>query len=40
MKKEDEVEWMDTLNNVEYNTGKLLMVLSKPVIIYGDETSN
>ena len=39
MKGEDEAEWMDTMNNVhasvkggmKYNTGKLLMVLYKPL---------
>mmetsp|Transcript_29076 Transcript_29076/g.60576 ORF Transcript_29076/g.60576 Transcript_29076/m.60576 type:complete len:132 (-) Transcript_29076:311-706(-) len=39
MGKEDEREWMDTMNNVhasvkggmKYNTGKLLMVLSRPI---------
>ena len=39
MAKEDEHEWMDTMNNVhasvkggmKYNTGKLLMVLSRPI---------
>jgi len=40
MMGEDEKEWMDTMNNVhasvkggmKYNTGKLLMVLYKPII--------
>lgn len=40
MTGEDEKEWMDTMNNVhasvkggmKYNTGKLLMVLYKPLI--------
>ncbi|KAL7546725.1 hypothetical protein ACHAWF_010055 [Thalassiosira exigua] len=39
MPKEDELEWMDTMNNVhasvkggmKYNTGKLLMVLYRPI---------
>jgi len=39
MSKEDEMEWMDTMNNVhasvkggmKYNTGKLLMVLYRPI---------
>ena len=39
MPKEDEAEWMDTMNNVhasvkggmKYNTGKLLMVLYRPI---------
>ena len=39
MPKEDEREWMDTMNNVhasvkggmKYNTGKLLMVLYRPI---------
>lgn len=39
MTGEDEKEWMDTMNNVhasvkggmKYNTGKLLMVLYKPL---------
>ena len=39
MAKEDEREWMDTMNNVhasvkggmKYNTGKLLMVLYRPI---------
>lgn len=39
MPKEDEREWMDTMNNVhasvkggmKYNTGKLLMVLFRPI---------
>lgn len=40
MTGEDEKDWMDTMNNVhasvkggmKYNTGKLLMVLYKPLI--------
>ena len=43
MPREDEAEWMDTMNNVhasvkggmKYNTGKLLMVLFRP--IYSDK---
>ena len=39
MPKEDEAEWMDTMNNVhasvkggmKYNTGELLMVLYRPI---------
>ncbi len=39
MSKEDEMEWIDTMNNVhasvkggmKYNTGKLLMVLYRPI---------
>eukprot|EP01083_Nonionella_stella_P150638 480234_1 len=39
MAKDDEAEWMDTMNNVhasvkggmKYNTGKLLMVLYRPI---------
>lgn len=39
MPKDDEAEWMDTMNNVhasvkggmKYNTGKLLMVLYRPI---------
>ncbi len=39
MPREDEAEWMDTMNNVhasvkggmKYNTGKLLMVLFRPI---------
>ena len=39
MTGEDEKEWIDTMNNVhssvkggmKYNTGKLLMVLYKPI---------
>ena len=39
MSKEDEMEWMDTMNNVhasvkggmKYNTGKLFMVLYRPI---------
>ncbi|KAL3802431.1 hypothetical protein ACHAW5_001152 [Stephanodiscus triporus] len=39
MSREDEAEWMDTMNNVhasvkggmKYNTGKLLMVLFRPI---------
>lgn len=40
MSGDDEKEWIDTMNNVhsnvkggmKYNTGKLLMVLYKPLI--------
>ena len=41
MTGDDEKEWMDTMNNVhasvkggmKYNTGKLLMVLYKPLVV-------
>mmetsp|Transcript_24493 Transcript_24493/g.45607 ORF Transcript_24493/g.45607 Transcript_24493/m.45607 type:complete len:92 (+) Transcript_24493:160-435(+) len=44
MTGEDEKEWMDTMNNVhasvkggmKYNTGKLLMVLYKPLADDGE----
>merc|ERR1712032_296939 len=48
MSGEDEKEWMDTMNNVhasvkggmKYNTGKLLMVLYKPLASDDGEYSN
>lgn len=41
MRGEDEQEWMDTMNRVhagvkggmKYNTGKLLLVLYKPLVV-------
>mmetsp|Transcript_10241 Transcript_10241/g.22775 ORF Transcript_10241/g.22775 Transcript_10241/m.22775 type:complete len:131 (-) Transcript_10241:274-666(-) len=48
MMGDEEKEWMDTMNNVhasvkggmKYNTGKLLMVLCKPLAIEEGEYSN
>jgi hypothetical protein len=41
MRGDDELEWMDTMNHVhagvkggmKYNTGKLLLVLYKPLVV-------
>jgi len=48
MTGEDETEWMDTMNNVhagvkggmKYNTGKLLLVLYKPLAVDDVEFAN
>ena len=48
MTGEDEAEWMDTMNNVhagvkggmKYNTGKLLLVLYKPLAVDDVEFAN